>query len=183
MVATEKKLMTADELLAMPDDGARYELVKGELRKMAPAFGEHGYVAGRIHEALLLFVAEKRLGLILSADTGYKLESQPDTVRAPDVAFVSAGRLADVRKAGFVSGAPDLVVEVLSPSNSAREMTEKVEQYLTAGCRLLWIVDPEGRSVTVWMPDRTARLLHDADEIDGGDVLAGFSCPISRFFE
>ncbi|MPZ22311.1 MAG: Uma2 family endonuclease [Dehalococcoidia bacterium] len=182
MVATEKKPMTADELLAMPDDGTRYELVKGELRKMAPASGEHGYVAGRITQMIAAFVEQNDVGHIYVADTGYRLASNPDTVRAPDFAFVHKGRVAGFRGPGFGRGAPDLVVEVLSPSNTAAEMTERVEQYLDAGCKLLWVVDPDSRSVTIWSADRTARLLHGADDIDGGDVLPGFSCPISRFF-
>ncbi|MEX2236103.1 MAG: Uma2 family endonuclease [Dehalococcoidia bacterium] len=182
MVATSKKLLTAEDLQTMPDDGQRYELVKGELRAMPPAFGNHGRVAGRITRLINAFDPEGRLGEAFLADTGFKVETQPDSVRAPDIAYVIAGRADEADESAYPAMAPDLAVEVLSASNSASEMAEKVEQFLAAGCRLVWLVNRIRRTVTVWVPGETARVLHEDDEIDGGDVIPGFRCRVADFF-
>src|SRR6184192_2564015 len=141
MSATLTKPMTADELLEMPDDGYRYELVKGELIQMSPTGDEHGQVTVALTGPLHLHVREHNLGKVYAAETGFKLESDPDTVRAPDIAFVrrevveKTGRLK-----GYRSGAPDLVVEVLSPSDTIGKVEAKVAQWLEAGARMVWVV-------------------------------------------
>lgn len=126
MSSTITRSVTADELLAMPDDGYRYELVKGELIQMSPPGEEHGSVAMRLAARLYFYVEEYNLGVVYAAETGFKLESDPDTVRAPDVAFLSRARREPAgRVDGYWSGAPDLAVEVLSPDDRRRKVDEK----------------------------------------------------------
>jgi Uma2 family endonuclease len=174
---------TADELFAMPDDGFRYELVKGELRKMSPAGGEHGVVV--VNATLLLgqYVKTNDLGVCCGAETGFKIASEPDTVRAPDLAFVSRERILEsgVPKK-FWPGAPDLAVEVVSPGDTYSEVEEKVEQWLGAGTRAVWIVNPRRRSVTVYRSMSDVTRLSDTDELEGGEVVHGFRCKVSEIF-
>ena len=143
--APEQPLMTADELLALPDDGrCQYELVRGRLIAMSPSSSRPAIVAGRVFRPLSNFVEEQRLGVCGGADWGFRLAMDPDTVRSPDCAFVRAERVpADGVPDGFWPGAPDLAVAVLSPSNRFAEILERVEDYLAAGTRLIWIFDPE----------------------------------------
>lgn len=165
----------------MPDDDMRHELVRGLLVTLPFSGGEHGEIAGNIVHQIVLYDPDRKLGRMLGG-TGFRVESGPDTVRVPDVAFVSAARLSQVRTKGYPAVSPDLAVEVLSPSNSATEMIQKVDEYLKAGSRLVWIVDPETRSVTVWTKDGAARPLHEEDQLDGGDVLPGFTCRVGDLF-
>jgi Uma2 family endonuclease len=183
MVTTKKKLTTADELASMPDDDLRHELVEGELITMPPASGGHGRIAARIQRQINLFDPDAKLGEAISADTGYMLSRSPDTVRAPDLAFVANKKLKTVQSEyPFPRIAPDLPVEILSPSNTAQEVSRLIDDYLQAGSSLVWVVDPAARSVTVWKPDETAVVLHEDDEIDGGEVLPGFKCRVGEFF-
>ncbi|MPZ23273.1 MAG: Uma2 family endonuclease [Dehalococcoidia bacterium] len=183
MVATSGRMMTADELVVLPDDGLRHELLEGELLSMAPSSDGQGLVAGTI--AVLLGAADLQTGRgrVLVADTGYRLASHPDTVLAPDVAFLLKARVrpASERK-GFPPGAPDLAVEVLSPSNSASEMARKVDHYLRAGATLVWLVDPERRSVAVYQRGGETRFLREDDEIDAGELIPGFRRRVADFF-
>ena len=183
MSATETKLMTADELLLMPDDGFRYELVKGELKRMSPTGDEHGEVTMELASALHQYVKLNNLGKVYAAETGFKLESDPDTVRAPDIAFVSMERIqAAGRIQGYRGGAPDLAVEVLSPGNTKREMAEKVKDYFAAGARLVWIVNPKLKTVAVYRSLRDIITLTEKDTLDGGSVVPGFQIPVAEIF-
>src|SRR5437764_645504 len=139
-MSVDTRLMTADELLQMPDDGMKHELVRGELRTMAPAGSQHGRIAGYIHGHLWRYVAERKLGDVLSSDTGFILTRDPATVRCPDVSFVEKTRPTDAR--GFFVGTPDLAVEVISPNDLFSEVQTKVSEYLIAGCRVIIVVDP-----------------------------------------
>jgi Uma2 family endonuclease len=175
--------MTAEQLAELPDDGRHYELVRGVLVAVAPAGGRQGENAGQIAGHLWLFAEPRGLGRIYIAETGFILARDPDIVRAPDVSFVRAERLPPLdRREGFLELAPDLAVEVVSPSDRARDVMDKVIEYLDAGVRLVWIVEPRRRIVTIWTPDRTARILTEADELDGGDVLPGFRLPVAQIF-
>src|SRR5215207_4926141 len=159
-----RQQVTADELLHLPDDGFRYELVRGELRRMTPAGNVHGRVAMSFAWRLARHVEENRLGTVYAAETGFRLATDPDTVRAPDVAFVSRARtdeVGDVEE--FWPGAPDLAVEVVSPSDAFTDVVEKVSEYLAAGCRMIVVVDPRGRSATVYRPHSDARWLTEDD--------------------
>jgi Uma2 family endonuclease len=175
--------MTADELLAMPDDGYRYELVKGELIRMSPTGDEHGQVTVTLTAAVYLHVKEHNLGRVYAAETGFKLESDPDTVRAPDIAFVSRKRVeATGTIPGFRSGAPDLVVEVLSPSDRIGKVEAKVKQWLETGARLVWIVSPKLHTVTVYRSLTDIVTFTEKDILDGSDVVPGFEIKVADIF-
>lgn len=183
MSSATTKLMTADELLVMPKDGFHYELVRGELKRMSPTGKEHGSVTMELAAPLHAYVKLNRLGQVYAAETGFKLESNPDTVRAPDIAFVRAERIqAAGRAQGYGEGAPDLAVKVLSPGNTKREMTEKVEDYFTAGARLVWIISPKLKTVTVYRSLTDIETRTEDDTLDGGDVVPGFQIPVAEIF-
>ena len=181
--ATETKMMTADELLMMPDDGSHYELVKGELKRMSPTGDEHGSITMELAFTLYQYVKLNNLGRVYAAETGFKLESDPDTVRAPDIAFVRKERIeATGRVQGYRSGAPDLAIEVLSPGNTKREMTAKVEEYFAAGAHLVWLVNPKSKTVTVYRSSTDSMILTEKDTLDGGEVVPGFKIPVAEIF-
>jgi Uma2 family endonuclease len=183
MSATLTKPVTADELLHMPDDGWRYELVKGELIRMSPTGDEHGQVTMTLATALYFHVKEHKLGRVYAAETGFKLESNPDTVRAPDIAFVRREVLeATGTLPGYRPGAPDLVVEVLSPHDRTRKVEAKVAQWLETGARLVWVVSPKLHTVTVYKSSTEIVTLTDADTLDAGDVIPGFKLQIAEIF-
>jgi Uma2 family endonuclease len=182
-MGTATRTMTADELLMMPGDGTRYELVKGELVKMSPTGGKHGILALRLGAALIQYVEANNLGEAFGAETGFVLTTEPDTVRAPDVAFVSRERIppGDFPEK-FWPGAPDLAAEVISPSDTLYDVDEKIEEYLKAGVKLIWIVNPKKRTVTIYQPDKEPQTLTEADTLDGRDVLPGFQYSLGRLF-
>ena len=184
MSATITKPMTAAELLAMPDDGYRYELVKGELIRMAPPPGsEHGEVTMNLAGPLYQHVKKNSLGVVYAAETGFKLESNPDTVRAPDIAFVRIERVRETgRLAGYMSGAPDLAVEVLSPSDRVSRVEEKVAEWLEGGARMVWVVSPNLHTVTVYRSLTDIVTLTEKDKLDGADVVPGFQMNVAEIF-
>ncbi len=176
-------LMTADEFLLMPDGDQRHELIRGEVRSTSLARGEHGLTGMQIAVPLAAVVEQQDLGDVFMAGTGFRIARDPDTVRAPDVSFLRAERWnALERPQAFIEGAPDLAVEIVSPSDSAEEVNEKALSSLDAGVRLLWVVHSHGRTVTVYAPDRTARVLGNGDTLDGGDVVPGFRLLIQSIF-
>jgi Uma2 family endonuclease len=184
-MTTKTGPVTAEDLLAMPDDGFRYELVEGELRKMPPAGEEHGHIAMDIGTFLNVHVKANNLGRVYAAETGFKLASDPDTVLAPDAAFVRRERVErSGRIRGFRSGAPDLAVEVVSPNDRHGEVVEKALSWLEAGCRMVLVVEPERRTVTVYRSRQEIRILTaDAnDAIDGADVVPGWRLPLADLF-
>lgn len=173
--------LTIEEFERLPDDGWRLELVRGQVVREPPAGFEHGGVAFRIGSLLLRFIDEHALGMIVGTDSGFVLFDDPPTVRAPDVAFVREDRL-DFDRTRFAPLAPDLAVEVLSPSNTMSEIHDKVLDYLDAGSSLVWVVDPRSRTVTIYRSREEIRLIAADGEIDGGDVLPGFRCKVSELF-
>jgi Uma2 family endonuclease len=177
----ETKLLTIEEFERLPDDGWRMELVRGQVVREPPTGFDHGDVAFEIGFLLRSFVKEHGLGKVVGTDSGFVLFDDPPTVRAPDVAFVREERLAFDRER-FAPFAPDLAVEVLSPSNTMSEIHDKVLDYLDAGTRLVWVVDPASRTVTVYRSRDDIRLLRADDEIGGADVLPGFRCRVSELF-
>ncbi len=183
MSATLTKPVTADELLAMPDDGNRYELVKGELRMAPPPGWEHGEITMKLAGPLYQHVKNNNLGVVFAAETGFKLESKPDTVRAPDVAFMRRERALRIgRVPGYSSGAPDLAVEVLSPSDRTIEVEEKVAEWLEAGARMVWVVSPKLHTVTVYHSLTDIVTFTEKDTLDGGDVVSGFQIKVAEIF-
>ena len=174
--------MTADELLRMPETpGKRFELWRGELREMTPAGFEHGRVAGNLFGLLWAHVRGRGGGAVCAAETGFRIERAPDTVLAPDVSFVRAGRLPE-SESGFFEGAPDLAAEVVSPGDRGADVEEKADRWLAAGTRLLWIVWPQTRSVVVRPPDTAAEFRHENHDLTGDDVVPGFHCRVADLF-
>ena len=181
-MAIEQKLMTAEELLAMPDDGFKYELRQGELIKMSPPGYDHGRFGGRVYLPLAQYVEDKNLGEVLF-EVGYELASDPDTVRAPDIAFLARGRSGPIgSNPGYFTGAPDLAVEVVSPNDAAADVREKVADYLNAGARLVWILYPKTKTVSIFRANGTVEERTVGQALDGEDVVPGFSLPLARVF-
>ena len=168
-------VLTADDLARISPSGKRTELVRGRMIVREPAGFRHGDVAMATALAIGHFLRTHPSGRLLAAETGFVLSTNPDTVRAPDVAFVRNERIPDPLPRGYARFAPDLVVEVLSPDDRPGEMLEKVADWLGAGTRLVWVIDPERRTGRVHRPDGTVMLLNELDALDGEDVLPGFS--------
>lgn len=175
--------MTAEELLRLNVPNKRTELVRGQLRVREPAGYQHGDVAATCLALLHHFVREHRLGRVFAAETGFTLSRDPDTVRAPDVAFISTARLLPRDTRGFAELAPDLVVEVLSPDDRPGEVLEKAGDWLKAGCRLVWVIDPLRRTGCVYRADGTLALLDEHDAFDGEEVVPGFRSELSVLFD
>ncbi len=174
--------MTADELLHQSPPNRRSELVRGRLIVREPAGGRHGAVAARIAYRLMAHVDATQAGRVYAAETGFKIATGPDTVRAPDAAFVARERVVEPEPVGFLVGAPDLVVEVLSPDDRPGAVLDKVGDWLTGGARLVWVIDPERRSAAVYAADGRVALLAARDSLSGDDVLPEFTCPLSELW-
>ncbi|MDQ3908658.1 MAG: Uma2 family endonuclease [Acidobacteriota bacterium] len=179
--------MTADELLMLPSfvDGGdrRYELIKGVLKVMSPTKPLHGVICARLTVELGKFVADHDLGETFGAETGFLVETDPDTVVGADAAFVSRERLATVETwEKFFPFAPDLAVEVLSPSNTVQEIDEKVNFYFAAGSRAVWVFNPKRRTVAAYGSPFDVRILSERDTLEGGDVLPGFKLDLAKLF-
>ena len=177
-----KALLTAAELEQMPDDDSvRTELDEGELITMAPASEEHGGLESEINWILRDFVKRHRLGKVYGSSAGFRLKD--DTVREPDVSFVRSARLDSIKSKGFAKGAPDLAVEIFSPSDSVRQLMRKVKQYFAAGTHTVWIVYPESQEMQILESTGADRLLQGGDPVEAPDLLPGFSVPLRQFFE
>ena len=183
-MVTTTRPMTAEELLNMPDDGFRYELVRGDLRKMSPPGHVHGKYAMSIGASLAVHVKANGLGEVYAAETGFKLASNPDHVRAPDAAFVRRERAEAVGDApGYFPGAPDLVIEVISPSDRYTEVDEKVADWLNAGAQAVVVVNPRVRVVRVHRSLTDVVTLTESDTLDVIDVVQGWQMPVREIFE
>ena len=169
-------------MLAVPSD-RRCELVSGELRDRSPAGFKHGIVALNVAQLIRTHVKTHSIGLVAGAETGFILRRNPDTVRAPDVAFIRADRVRVFSPPlGYWEGAPDLAVEVLSPSDTVGEVDEEVDDYFAAGTSEVWVVNSQRRTVTVHRRDGNLSVLRETDIIEGGDLLPGFRCPVAEIF-
>lgn len=172
-------MLTAEELLRLNLPNKRTELVRGVLVVREPAGYRHGEVAVKLAHVLMNHVDPHNLGSVLAAETGFKLAHNPDTVRAPDVAFVRRERVPDPPPAGYAAFAPDLVVEVLSPDDRPAEVLEKVADWLRAGTRLVWVVDPVRRRARIYRADGSDSLLIEGEVLDGEDVLPGLTIQLA----
>ncbi len=171
--------MTAHELLRTHLPDKHVELVRGVLLVKEPPGFVHGEITARLTKVLMNHVDARDLGMVLAAETGFKLTSDPDTVRAPDIAFIRRERLPDPRPIGYAELAPDLVVEVLSPNDRPGEVLAKVADWLSAGTTLVWIVDPGHRIARVYRQDGSETLVGPTEALSGEDVVPGFSCPLA----
>ena len=177
-------LMTPEEFLEYPLEDMKAELVRGELRVSPPGGGPHGFAGARLIARLVMFVDPRRLGRVLGDGVGYQLLQLPRTVRVPDASFVRADRLpAEGIGRGLLKFAPDIAIEVLSPSETASDLQEKLDDYRVSGTTLVWVVDPVRRSVMIVSQSEPLKMLHESDILDGGSVLPGFSCAVIDIFE
>ena len=174
------KLWTIEELERLPDDSFRYAVIRGELFRMPPPMGRHGVVTNNAGRLIGNFVEDHGLGLVYN-QSGFILARHPDILLEPDVAFVQRAHVTADADA-YLAVAPDLVVEVVSPSQTGPSIEEKTALYLAAGVRLIWVVDPARRSVRVQRADGSEAILSEQDVIDGEDVLPGFRLPVARLF-
>jgi Uma2 family endonuclease len=188
-MSTTTRLITADELLVMPpydEDGnqCRFELIRGELKVMPLAKPLHGAICSRLHIKIGSFVEEHDLGECFGAETGFHVERDPDSVPGPDVAFVSHERLAAAENfEKYFTFAPDLAVEVLSPGNTAREISEKVAMYFAAGSRAVWVFHPKKRTAAAYTSPSEVRVFSEHEKFDGGEVLPGFTLDLAKLFD
>ena len=183
MVATRTR-MTVDEILRMPDDGYRYELVRGVVVRREPGGLLHGAVAGEIAAPLYMFAKANRLGGVYGVKKGFQVFPGEDTVYFPTMAFVRADVLATVENYDDIGRfAPDLAVDLVMPGEQVEDFADRVYDYLAAGVRLVWIVEPLRRAITVFAPGTQPREFGEADILDGGGVLPGFRLPVAEIFE
>ncbi|MCY3021695.1 MAG: Uma2 family endonuclease [Planctomycetota bacterium] len=176
------RLVTGAELLAHPEWG-RCELVRGKVVPLSPPKPPHGILTAALAIAIGTFVKQRKLGKVLAGDPGLYTTRDPDSVRGPDVCFISNERLQEARKAkGYWEVPPELCVEVVSPGDEWSEVMAKVEEYLAAGVTLVWVVDPQRRKAHVFRSDRPAKALAAANALDGEDVLPGFAVPLAELF-
>ncbi len=183
-MTTAKKLLTADDLLAMPDDGKKYELVRGELIEMPPPGFMHGVVTGRIARRFGNFVEEHGLDFIETSEVGIYTEQDPDTVRAPDYTLTSLARITTpLPQRGYVLGlVPDLVVEVVSPDYSVSAAEARAQMWLAAGVRLVVVAYIATQEIVTHDEDGTVRRFGMNDTLTCGPVLPGFACRVAEIF-
>jgi Uma2 family endonuclease len=181
---SENKVWTDEAFMALPDDGHRYEIVNGELIDMGNSGAKHGYIAIILSSALFAVVMAKKLGALFDSSTAFQMKN--GNKRSPDISFVAKERLQglDDLPDGFLEGAPDLAIEVLSPGNTVEEIHHKLVEYFDSGARLVWVIHPRENYVLVYRsaqePDRLLKLI---DFLDGEDVIPGFSLPIAALFQ
>jgi Uma2 family endonuclease len=183
MVALEQKRKLSVEEFWQEYAGKPYELVRGEVREKMPAGLQHGLVAMYIGHRIADFAMQTRLGITLAAETGFRIKSpEGDSVRAPDVAFIRRERLPKPLPQAFCNVAPDLVVEVISPNDAYSALREKVDEWLSAGVLVVWVVDPQRRVVEVFQAGKPLQVLREGDVLTAEEVLPGFRLPIQEIF-
>jgi len=171
-------LLTAEDVERISIPGKVTELVRGRLVVREPPGTWHGAISAKLTYLLVGFVHHQGLGLVFGQDTGFKIGSDPDTVRAPDVAFVARERVGVIRERGYAELARDLLAEILSPDDRPAEVLAKVADWLRAGTRLVWVIDPDRSEARVYRRDGSLSILREHDSLEGEDVLPGFSCPL-----
>ena len=183
MTYTKPNLLTADDLLRLYGQGVRGELIRGELHETMSTGVNHGRTVTKTVIQLGSFIESCQLGTLVASDTGIWLERDPDTVREPDIAFISAEKMPlDADIPGYSEVVPDLVMEIRSPSDSQREIREKALMWLSFGVHLVWVAHTDARTVDVYGSDGSVLTLTENDDLSGGEVLPGFSCPVRDIF-
>ncbi len=176
-----KTLMTDEELMQLSDDGYKYEYVEGEL-KVSPTGMLHESIGMKLGSKLLEFTNKHQLGRVYGSSAGYRMKS--GNVRSPDVSFVRKSRLPQGKSPeGFAHFAPDLAVEILSPSDRVKEIQDKIAEYFENGSERVWVIDPKKRTATVYQSVNNSQILEENDELTGEEVLPGFSCRLKDLFE
>jgi Uma2 family endonuclease len=182
-MATTEKLLTAEEFEALPDDGKRYELIDGELREMAPTVNWHGEVESKLVVRVGSHVEAQHLGIVSCGETLYVVRRNPDRVRAADIAFIRQERVPPLQaRQHIMEVLPDLVVEILSKSDTIEEVNDKIDDWLNSGVQMLWVVDPFRRTVTIYQPRHDPILLGEHGVLDGDPIIPGFRCPVTEIF-
>jgi Uma2 family endonuclease len=183
-MAVQERLYTADELweLSRGEDARHYELDEGQLVEMSPTGDAHGIVANWIAFLITAYVDKHNLGEVTAAETGFTLSTDPDVVRAPDVAFIAKARLTPIT-GKFYPFAPDLAVEVVSPGDTAHQIRRKTAQFLHAGTRLIWVVYPDQRLVDVYRPDHDSTSYENVGTLDGFEMLPGLNLDLKEVFK
>jgi Uma2 family endonuclease len=176
---TQSKLLTAEEFLLQPQplDGSRQELVRGEIVTMPPPMMPHGVACANVVRKIGVFIDAGQGGTLACNDAGIITERGPDTVRGPDVSYWSKERLKEV-PAGYSEIAPDMLVEVLSPGNTTKQIRAKLREYFIKEVRLVWVIAPEDRTLTIYRCADEGRVLHESATATGEDVLPGFTCRV-----
>jgi len=176
------KVLTDEEFMALPDDGDRYEVIDGELVNVGNSGMEHGNIGIFLGGLIEIFVRQHKLGVACDSSTAFKMKG--GNKRSPDISFVSKERLVGLKRLpkGFFDGAPDLVVEIISPGNTFEEIHNKIEEYFESGTRLLWVIHPDERYVLVYHSPQPDRLLRGNDVLDGEDVILNFQVAVSELF-
>lgn len=177
------EIMTAEQLERVHLPGKSTELVRGRLVVREPPDTYHGKIAGRLIIRVGAFVEAHQLGEVFGQDTGFKIATNPDTVRAPDLAFVARDRLSLVARRGYAPVAPDIVAEILSPDNRPGEVITKIGEWLSAGVKLAWVLDPDRRTAHVHRPDGGLSLVEVDGALEGETVLPGLRCPLKSLFQ
>jgi Uma2 family endonuclease len=182
--AVSANMLTVEEFLGLSLPEGKAELVRGEVRVTPPPGAPHGVAAINLVVALSVYAKARGLGRVFGDNFGYELVRLPRTVRVPDGSFVASHRLPENGVGpGVLRIAPDLVIEVLSPSETASELEEKLDDYTLAGTHLIWVVDPVRRTVTVIASSAAVKWLREGESLDGGDVIPGFALPVAEIFE
>jgi len=176
------QLLTAQDVERISLPGKVTELIRGQLVVREPPGTWHGVIAANLTYYLSDFVRRHGLGIVFAQDTGFKIASRPDTVRAPDVAFLGQDRADRIPVRGYAEVAPDLLAEILSAEDRPAEVLAKVADWLAAGTKLVWLLDPERHEARVYRQDGSLSVLLDEDALGGEDVLPGFSCPLAQVF-
>ncbi len=176
-------MKTAEQLYAMPDDGHRYELIQGELIVMSPAGGRHGRIALRINKLLAIHVDDNGLGTTFAAETGFRIASSPDTVRAPDGAFVEKSKMDSLQDdSGYLPFAPDLAIEVVSPNDSFASVEEKAFTWLRHGSRLVLILEPQSETLHAYRSRNQIEVFNSGESLDVSDVVTGWKLDVDSIY-
>lgn len=184
MTTIKQGLLTADDLLKLDGQGVKGELIRGVLKEKVASGIKHGVIAGSLIGEIRTYVRPRRMGRVGGTDAGVLLERNPDTVREPDVYYISAEQLPlDVEVNGYYEGSPELVAEILSPSDTRAEFDAKVQMWLDFGVRLVLAIYPETRNIATHQSGRPSVTLNYDDTLDGGDVIPGFQCPVREIFD
>ncbi|NEQ38561.1 MAG: Uma2 family endonuclease [Okeania sp. SIO3I5] len=181
-IVTDKKILTDEEFRGLSKDGSHYELINGELVDMGNSGMEHGNITAYLCGLIELYARPRKLGVTCDSSTAFTLKS--GNKRSPDISFVSKDRLLGLKRLpkGYFQGSPDLAVEVISPNNTFEELHQKIVEYFENGCRLIWVINPDEKSILVYHKPEPDKLLQITDNLDGEDILPGFKLAVSDLF-